>query len=86
MSRRVWGILVLFVLSLVLGVAAGEFFFRIWMKTVPAAVTTSFNTGSAHTYYLVRGAELGIVFFAWGLLSPLIAMMFRSKKADPLKA
>ena len=86
MSRRVWGILVLFGLSLVLGMLAGEFFFRIWLKTVPPAVTTSFNTGSAHAYYLWRGAVLGVVFFLWGLVSPLIALMFRPRKVEPAPA
>ena len=80
MSRRMWGILVLFLLSLALGVLSGAFYFKIWQKTVPPAVTTSFNTGNAHGYYLLCGAAVGVVFFAWGLLSPLIAMMFRSKK------
>ena len=80
MSRGVWGILVRLLLSLVLGVLAGEFFFKIWLKTVPPAVTTSFNTGNAHGYYLLSGTVVGVAFFAWGLLSPLIAMMFRNKK------
>ena len=84
MSRRVWGILVLLALSILLGVLAGEFFFRIWVKTVPTAVTTSFNTASAHGYYLMNGVVVGVVFFLWGLLSPVIALMFR-KKAEPAK-
>jgi hypothetical protein len=85
MSRRVWGILVLFGLSMLLGVGAGEFFFGIWQKTVPPAMTTSFNTGSAHAAFLGSGAVVGVVFFLWGLLSPVIALMFRPKKVEPAR-
>jgi len=81
MSRRVWGFLVMLALSLLLGVGAGQFFFGIWEKTVPPAMTTSFNTGSAHAAYLGSGAVVGVVFFVWGLVSPLIALMFRPKRA-----
>ena len=80
MSSRVWGFLVLFVLSMVLGLLAGEFFFKIWRETVPPAMTTNFNTGSAHAAFLGSGTVVGIVFFLWGLISPLIALMFRPKK------
>ena len=81
MSRRIVGILIQLGLSVLLGVLAGEFFFRIWLKTVPSAVTTSFNTTSAHAYYLWAGAEIGLAFFVWGLISPLIAMIFKPSKA-----
>ena len=85
MSRRVWGILVTLGLSMLLGVGAGEFFFNIWEKTVPPAMTTSFNTGSAHAAYLGSGAVVGVVFFLWGLLAPLIILMFRPKKTEPAR-
>ena len=80
-----WGILVLLVLSLLLGVGAGEFFFGIWEKTVPPAMTTSFNSASAHAAYLGSGAAVGVVFFLWGLVAPLIALMFRPKKTEPAR-
>jgi len=85
MSSRVWGILVLLGLSLILGVGAGQFFFGIWEKTVPPAMTTSFNSGSAHAAYLGSGAVVGVVFFLWGLLAPFISMMFRPKKVEPAR-
>jgi hypothetical protein len=65
---------------MVLGLAAGEFFFKIWRETVPPAMTTTFNTGSAHAAYWGSGAVVGVVFFLWGLVAPLIATMFRPKK------
>ena len=86
MSRRFVGVLVLLALSVLLGVLAGEFFFRIWIKTVPNAVTTSFNTASAHAYYLWSGAEVGLAFFAWGYLAPLVSRMFRPKPEAPAAA
>lgn len=85
MSRRVWGILVTLGLSMLLGVGAGEFFFGIWQKTVPPAMTTSFNSASAHAAYLGSGAVVGVVFFLWGMVSPLISMMFKQKKAEPAR-
>jgi hypothetical protein len=83
MSRRIVGILVQLGLSVVLGLLAGEFFFKVWVKTVPSAVTTTFNTSSAHIYYLWAGAEVGLAFFLWGLLAPLVARIFRPKPAAP---
>jgi hypothetical protein len=77
MSRRLIGIVLLLVGSLTLGVLSGQFYFRIYTRTVPAAVLTTFNTSTAHGYFLWRGLQVGLVFFLWALLAVGLARMFR---------
>jgi hypothetical protein len=67
--------------SLVLGVLAGQLFFGIFNKTVPPAVLTSFNKGTAHAYFIVGGIVLGLVMFVWSLL--VAGMMAATRKREP---
>lgn len=67
--------------SLVIGVLAGQLFFGIFNKTVPPAVLTSFNKGTAHAYFIVGGVGLGIVMFVWSLL--VAGMMAATRKREP---
>lgn len=67
--------------SLVIGVLAGQLFFGIFNKTVPPAVLTSFNKGTAHAYFIVGGVALGVVMFVWSLL--VSGMMAATRKREP---
>jgi hypothetical protein len=67
--------------SLVLGVLAGQLFFGIFNKTVPPAVLTSFNKGTAHAYFIVGGIVLGLAMFVWSLL--VAGMMAATRKREP---
>ena len=79
MSRRFVGIVLLLTGSLALGILSGQFFFRIYEKTVPAALLTSFQSASAHTYFLWRGLQAGFFYFGWALLVLGLARLFRTR-------
>jgi hypothetical protein len=63
------------VASVLLGVGAGQWFFRLFDQVVPPAVVTSFNRVTAHGYFLTNGAFLGVVIALWGALGYVIGRM-----------
>lgn len=65
--------------SVAFGVAAGQWFFRLFDHVVPPAVTTSFNRAAAHGYFLMNGALLGIVIALWGMAAFWIARVIGNK-------
>ena len=69
--RIVWVVYAL--ASVLVGVAAGQWFFRLFDHVVPPAVTTSFNRAAAHGYFLMNGALLGGVIALWGAVAFWIA-------------
>ena len=71
------------VVSILIGVGAGQWFFRIFDHVVPPAVTTSFNRTTAHGYFLLNGALLGLVIGLWGLVAFWVARITRDKRAAP---
>lgn len=77
MSRRGIGILLLLACGLLLGLTAGEVFFRLFLETIPPLAVSSFGTSAAHFAYLSYGVGWGLVFFGWGLLTALAAPLFR---------
>ena len=81
MRKPIVGLLILFVLSEAIGLGMGQVFFRLFGQTVPPAVLTSFNRGTAHAFFLVYGLGAGIVIFLWCLLAIGAAKMFRSAGA-----
>ena len=78
------GLLLLLVASLAMGLLLGQWFFKIYTQTVPAAVVTSFNVATAHGWFLWNGVLAGLVLFIWGLLVMWLAPLFRGRPAaDP---
>jgi hypothetical protein len=65
--------------SVLIGVAAGQRFFRLFDQVVPQAVTTTFNRAAAHGYFLMNGALLGVVIALWGLVAYWLARMTGDK-------
>jgi hypothetical protein len=65
--KKLYGAVSLLVVSEGLGVVLGQIFFGLFEKTVPAAVLTSFNRGTAHAAFIVYGAFAGILIFALAL-------------------
>jgi hypothetical protein len=78
MKNRLVGLLVLFVGSEVLG----NVFFRLFNHTVPPAVLTNFNKGTAHAAFLVYGLGTGLIVFLWGVAAITGSKMFRGKPKD----
>ncbi len=83
MSRRLIGIVLAAVGSIALGVVAGQWFFGLFDKTVPPAVITDFNRGTAHGFFITYGLGFGVVIFAWTLLAVALARFFPGTPKPP---
>ena len=81
MSRRSVGILLLLGASVVLGVISGEWFFRLFVHTVPPMAVSAFSQSAAHAGFLTYGIVLGVVMCAWSLLAVVLSRFFRN--AEP---
>lgn len=74
--------LVLFlVLSVLIGLGVGEWFFRLYMKALPPMAQSEFNTSASRIAHLMYGAGLGLVLFLWWLLGMAAANILRKKPA-----
>jgi hypothetical protein len=69
MKRHLPGLVTLLVASIALGLLMGNVFFGLFEQTVPPAVLTSFNAGTAHAAFLTYGVGAGFVMCLWGLLA-----------------
>jgi uncharacterized membrane protein YjfL (UPF0719 family) len=76
MSKRAIGLILNLVVSLVIGVLAGQRFFSIFDKTVPAGSMTELVRAGTHTAYLMAGALFGVVIFAWTAVAAWLARFF----------
>ena len=77
MNKRFVGIGLLAVGSLVMGIMAGNYAFRLFDKTVPPAVITDLVRGGAHAAYVSFGVVLGVVVFLWSMAVAFLARFFR---------
>ena len=77
MSARGFMTIFLFVLSEAVGVALGEWFFRLYLKAVPPVALSDFNSQSAHIAYWMYGAGVGLVLFGWALLGMVMSRLTR---------
>ena len=78
MRRRVFGLAIMLIGSVALGVVSGNWYFHLFRTTVPPAVLTSFNQATAHGAYLMYGVLVGAVIFLWSLVVLALAKLFRS--------
>lgn len=81
MSKKVIGLILNLVVSIVIGVLAGQKFFAIFDKTVPAGSMTDLVRAGTHTAYLVSGAVFGLVIFVWAALAAWMARFFPASPA-----
>lgn len=65
MSKRMIGLALSLIVSIGIGVLAGQKFFLLFDKTVPAGSMTDLVRAGTHTAYLVSGVMFGLVVFAW---------------------
>ena len=89
MSSRMGGVVLLLVGSEVLGLALGEWYNGLFVKTVPPLAMSSFNSAAAHVAYLTYGALAGLGIFLWAMLAVFLARFFggsSEKPAAPSKA
>ena len=78
MSRKTWGLILLLIGSETLGLLLGEWYFRLFIKTVPPLVMSGFNQEAAHVAFMFYGALTGLVLLAWGLVAALVTRLFRT--------
>lgn len=86
MSRRTVGLILLAVASLGLGILAGLRYFYLFEITVPPAVLTDFNKGTARWAFIVYGMVTAVAIFLWSLVVVLVAPLFKRKPAVPQPA
>ncbi len=71
----------LIVLSEVIGVVLGEWFFRLFLKAVPPVAMSQVTQSSSHVFYWAYGAGVGVVFFLWGLFGMMLGRMQKAAKS-----
>jgi len=76
MSKRMIGLALSLIVSVGIGVLAGQNFFKIFDKTVPAGAMTALVRTGTHTTYVMSGALLGLVIFAWTTAAAWLARFF----------
>jgi hypothetical protein len=81
MSRRLLGWIVLAAASEALGLLLGQWFYGLFLKTVPPLAVSSFNQSAAHVAFLAYGAGAGIPIFGLGLAAVAAARFF-SRPSD----
>lgn len=77
MSSKGFVMLVLFVLSMVAGVALGEWFFQLFLQAVPPVAQSQFNMQSSRIAHWLYGAGVGVALFLWALIGMGVGRMMR---------
>lgn len=80
MSRKMFGIVLLLVLSVCLGLFTGERFYRLFLSAVPHASQSDLSVTTAHGAFLGYGFVLGIVLCAWGFGAAVLARFFQESR------
>jgi hypothetical protein len=75
MSSRLFVMIALLIVSEAVGLALGEWFYRLFLKAVPPVALSQFNAGSAHIVYLSYGGGVGLVLFIWAHLGIAISRL-----------
>ena len=83
MSKKMIGLVLSLVVSVGIGVLAGQKFFAIFDKTVPAGSMTELVRAGTHTAYLMSGALFGVVIFAWTTAAVWLAKFFPAASSNP---
>ncbi len=79
MSRRMWGLIFLLIGSEAIGLLLGEWFHRLFEKTVPPLAMSTFNQGAAHVAFIFYGAIAGLLIFGWSLVTGYLGPLFKSQ-------
>ena len=83
MSSKGFVMLALFILSMVAGVALGEWFFHLFLQAVPPVALSNFNTQSSRIAHWLYGGGVGVALFVWALIGMAVGRMTRrAPKAD----
>lgn len=73
MSKRWIGYAVALAVSVIIGIVAGEMYFRfIFHRTVPENALTDYYRSAARVGFWLGGFPLGLAMFGWGFAMPLV--------------
>ena len=78
MSKRMIGLVLSLVVSVGIGLLAGQKFYAIFANTVPPGCVSNALLVTAHGAYIGLGAILGVVIFAWTVAAAWLAKFFVS--------
>ena len=76
MSKRMIGLVLSLIGSVVIGVLAAQRFFSLFDKTVPAGSMTDLVRTGTHAAYITTGVVFGFVIFAWTVVAAWLARFF----------
>lgn len=79
MVGRKWGLLLLLIGSLGIGVVIGEVFHRLFLSSIPPSMLSGLGKGSAHVMHVVYGVGAGLLMFLWAVLAAGLAPLFGSR-------
>ncbi|HEY3177232.1 MAG TPA: hypothetical protein VGK94_15885 [Candidatus Polarisedimenticolia bacterium] len=86
MSRRTLGILLLLAASALAGLVLGQWFYSLFLKTVPPLALSSFNQAAAHAAFLLYGAVAGLAIFLLSLLAVVLSRFFEEPESEAQEA
>ena len=76
MSKRIIGLVLSLIVSVVIGVIAGQKFYALFDNTVPAGSMTELVRAGTRTAYLGSGFALGLIIFGWTTAAVWLARFF----------
>ena len=82
MSRRAVGLLLLLGASELVGLLLGQWFYSLFLKTVPPLALSGFNQGAAHLAFIFYGVAAGLALFLLSLLAVVLSRFFAEPAPD----
>ena len=84
MSGKSVSFMLLFIMSLGVGVGIGEWFYHLFLKAVPPVALSQFNNQAARIAHWLYGAGVGLAMFVWAMIGIALNKVtsIGSKKAE----
>jgi hypothetical protein len=79
MSAKVVLFGLLLVVSIGVGIALGEWFYRLYLSAIPPVGQSQFNAQASHVAYILYGVCVGLVMFVWSLIGMGVGGLMRKK-------
>jgi hypothetical protein len=76
MSKRMIGLALIVIGSVAIGAIAGQKFFQLFDKTVPAGSMTDLVRAGTHSAYIGSGVVFGVVIAAWTVAAVWLSRFF----------
>lgn len=83
MTAKRFLLILLFLVSEGVGIACGEWFFRLYVSSIPPVGQNAFTANASHAAHLLYGAVVGLLLFLWALLGMLLGRAQRPSATPP---